>query len=155
MCVNKKFYTHYMDFSVVQRQHQISQPTDITAVILNEARALVKDIWDEKTPIRQIGLGLSRLTHEDVIQLSLFEDPKMEYYREWDRKYDEDKSLNEDAKMLAYERKWFLRRLTMVCSNVLKSFEGFAALIISVKISLNIFRNSFFLNRKITAAPAR
>ena len=98
-------FIKYMDFSVVQRQHQISQPTDITAVILNEARALVKDIWDEKTPIRQIGLGLSRLTHEDVIQLSLFEDPKMEYYREWDRKYDEDKSLNEDAKMLAYERK--------------------------------------------------
>lgn len=32
------------DFSVVQRQHQISQPTNITAVILNEARALIRDI---------------------------------------------------------------------------------------------------------------
>lgn len=98
-------FVKYKDFSVVQRQHQISQPTDITAVILNEARALVKDIWDGESPIRQVGLGLSKLTHEDAIQMSLFEDPKMEYYREWDRKYDEEKAENEDARMLAYERK--------------------------------------------------
>ena len=98
-------FIKYKDFSVVQRQHQISQPTDITAVILNEARALVKDIWDGESPIRQVGLGLSKLTHEDAIQMSLFEDPKMEYYREWDRKYDEEKAENEDARMLAYERK--------------------------------------------------
>lgn len=98
-------FIKYKDFSVVQRQHQISQPTDITAVILNEARALVKDIWDGESPIRQVGLGLSKLTHEDAIQMSLFEDPKMEYFREWDRKYDEEKADNEDARMLAYERK--------------------------------------------------
>ncbi|MGM9786104.1 MAG: DNA polymerase thumb domain-containing protein [Candidatus Cryptobacteroides sp.] len=98
-------FIKYKDFSVAQRQHQISQPTDITAVILNEARALVKDIWDGESPIRQVGLGLSKLTHEDAIQMSLFEDPKMEYYREWDRKYDEEKAENEDARMLAYERK--------------------------------------------------
>ena len=98
-------FIKYKDFSVVQRQHQISQPTDITAVILNEARALVKDIWDGESPIRQVGLGLSKLTHEDAIQMSLFEDPKMEYYREWDRKYDEENAENEDARMLAYERK--------------------------------------------------
>ena len=83
----------------------MSQPTDITAVILNEARALIRDIWDGGSPIRQIGLGVSKLTHESVVQMSLFEDPNMEYYREWDRKYDEDKSRNEDARMLAYERK--------------------------------------------------
>ena len=37
--------------------------------------------------------------------MSLFEDPKMEYYREWDRQYDEQKAKAEDARMLAYERK--------------------------------------------------
>ena len=37
--------------------------------------------------------------------MSLFEDPKMEYYREWDRKFDEQRALSEDARMLAYERK--------------------------------------------------
>ncbi len=60
---------------------------------------------DGVTPIRQVGLGVSRLTHESAVQMSLFEDPKMEYYREWDRQFDEDRARYEDAKMLAYERK--------------------------------------------------
>ena len=50
-------------------------------------------------------MGVSKLTHENAVQMSLFEDPKMDFYREWDRKYDEEKSLNEDARTLAYERK--------------------------------------------------
>ena len=50
-------------------------------------------------------MGVSRLTHESAVQMSLFEDPKMEYYREWDRQFDEDRARYEDAKMLAYERK--------------------------------------------------
>jgi hypothetical protein len=82
----------------------MAQPTNITAIILNEARALIRDIWDGESLIRQIGLGVSKLTHESAVQMSLFEDPKMDFYREWDRKYDEEKSQNEDAKTLAYER---------------------------------------------------
>jgi len=57
------------------------------------------------TPLRQVGLGVSKLTHETVEQMSLFEDPKMEYYREWDRQYDAERSQAEDARLLAYERK--------------------------------------------------
>ena len=52
-----------------------------------------------------MGLGVSRLTHESAVQMSLFEDPRMAYYREWDRQFDEERSRYEDAKMLAYERK--------------------------------------------------
>ena len=52
-----------------------------------------------------MGLGVSKLTHESYEQMSLFEDPKMEYYREWDRQYDEQRAQAEDARMLAYERK--------------------------------------------------
>ena len=63
------------------------------------------EVWDGVTPLRQVGLGVSKLTHESAIQMSLFEDSKMEYYREWDRQFDEDRSRYEDAKMLAYERK--------------------------------------------------
>ena len=37
--------------------------------------------------------------------MSLFEDPKMEYYREWDRQYDAERAQAEDARLLAYERK--------------------------------------------------
>ena len=94
----------YRDFTTAQKQRRMSHPTDITAVILNEARRLVSDIWKVGFPIRQIGLGVSILTHEAGVQMSLFEDPKMEYYRDWDRRYDEEKSGNEDPKLLAYER---------------------------------------------------
>ncbi len=78
----------------MQKQRQTAQPTDITAIILKEARKMLSDIWDGKTPIRQVGIGLSKLTHENAFQMSLFEDPDMEYYREWDRLYDESNSKN-------------------------------------------------------------
>ena len=77
---------------MVQKQHQMEQPTDVTAVILNEARRMLDEIWDGVTPLRQVGVGVSRLTHESAEQMSLFEDPKMDYYREWDRQYDERKN---------------------------------------------------------------
>ena len=98
-------FIKYKDFSVAQKQCQISQPTDVTAVILNEARRMLSEVWDGWTPIRQVGLGVSKLTHENAVQMSLFEDLKMEYYREWDRQYDEEKAKAEDARLLAYERK--------------------------------------------------
>ena len=79
------------DFSVIQRQSQMEQPTDVTAVILNEARRLFAEIWDGETPLRQVGLGVSKLTHETYEQMSLFENPRMEYYRDWDRRYDAEK----------------------------------------------------------------
>ncbi len=93
-------FIKYKDFSVAQKQCQTDQPTDVTAVILNEARRMLADIWDGETPLRQVGLGVSKLTHESAIQMSLFEDPNMQYYREWDRQYDEKKSKSKDARML-------------------------------------------------------
>lgn len=98
-------FIKHKDFTVQQKQTSLSQPTDITAVILNEARRMLTEIWDGITPIRQVGLGVSKLTHESYEQMSLFEDPKLEYYREWDRQYDEQRAQAEDARMLAYERK--------------------------------------------------
>lgn len=102
-CVS--MFVKYKDFSVAQKQTTLEQPSDVTAIILNAARKMLTDVWDGITPIRQVGLGVSRLTHESAMQMSLFEDPKMEYYREWDRQFDEDRAQYEDAKMLAYERK--------------------------------------------------
>ena len=81
-------FIKYKDFSVAQKQCQTGQPTDITAVILNEARRMLAEVWDGVTPLRQVGLGVSKLTHETAEQMSLFEDPQMEYWREWDRQYD-------------------------------------------------------------------
>ena len=71
-------FIKHKDFTVQQKQTSLSQPTDITAVILNEARRMLTEIWDGITPIRQVGLGVSKLTHENCEQMSLFEDPKLE-----------------------------------------------------------------------------
>ena len=102
-CVS--MFVKYKDFSVAQKQTTLEQPSDVTAIILNAARKMLPEVWDGVTPIRQVGMGVSRLTHESAVQMSLFEDPRMEYYREWDRQFDEDRVRYEDAKMLAYERK--------------------------------------------------
>ena len=98
-------FIKYKDFTVMQRQCTLPEPTDVTAVILNEARRMLAAIWNGETPVRQVGLGVSRLTHDPCVQMSLFEDPQMEYYREWDRAYDEKAAQNEDARLRAYERK--------------------------------------------------
>lgn len=97
-------FVKYRDFSVAQKQRQTSRPTDVTAEILNEARVLISQAWDGVTPVRQVGLGVSKLTHGSVIQMTLFEDPKLEYWRQWDMEYDERMAAEEDARMLAYER---------------------------------------------------
>ena len=81
-------FVKYKDFSVSQKQCQLKQPTDVTALILADARRILAEAWDGVTPIRQVGLGVSKLTHEAAEQMSLFEDPKMDFYREWDRQYD-------------------------------------------------------------------
>lgn len=53
--------------------------------------------------------GFGRDSQHDFVVLMkqrfFRQDPKMEYYREWDRQFDEDRARYEDAKMLAYERK--------------------------------------------------
>ncbi len=76
------------DFEVHSRQCTMSQPTDVTALILNEARRMIPTVWDGVEPLRQVGLGVFKLTHE-AQQLSLFEDERIEEYRQWDREYDE------------------------------------------------------------------
>ena len=89
-------FIKYRDFTVIQRQCTLPEPTDVTAIILNAARAMLAEIWNGETPVRQVGLGVSKLTHDPYVQMSLFEDPRMEYYREWDRAYDERNSEPEN-----------------------------------------------------------
>ncbi|MCQ2147810.1 MAG: DNA polymerase IV, partial [Bacteroidales bacterium] len=84
-------------FEVRQRQNTMEQPTDITALILNECRRMLPDLWDGQTPIRLVGIGLTKLTHDKQYQLSLFEDEKMEYYRQWDRDYDAKMAVRDET----------------------------------------------------------
>ncbi|MGN0202765.1 MAG: DNA polymerase IV [Candidatus Cryptobacteroides sp.] len=92
---NVSIFVKDKDFLSRSKQHSLTFPTDVTAVILNEARRLLPEVWDGVTPLRQIGLGVSKLTHD--MPLSLFEDENMEYYRQWDAEY--------DRKMVEQEKK--------------------------------------------------
>lgn len=83
---NVSVFVKTKDFASRGKQHMMQIPTDVTAVILNEARRLIPEVWDGVTPLRQVGLGVSKLTHD--MPLTLFEDEKMEYYRQWDAEYD-------------------------------------------------------------------
>ena len=83
---NVSVFVKSNEFVTRSKQRTISIPTDVTAVILNEARRLIPEVWDGSTPLRQVGLGVSRLTHD--VALTLFEDEQMEYYRQWDADYD-------------------------------------------------------------------
>ena len=91
-------FIKYKDFTVAQKQCRLPRPTDVTALILNEARRMLDEVWDGITPIRQVGLGVSKLTHESAVQMSLFEDPKLDYYREGDRQYDERKARSKSSR---------------------------------------------------------
>lgn len=75
-CTCVSMFIKFADFSVAQKQCQLTQPTDITALILNEARRLLSEIWDGAAPIRQVGIGVSKFTRETAVQMTLFEDPK-------------------------------------------------------------------------------
>lgn len=97
-------FVKYKDFTTAQKQVGLPQPTDITALILAEARGLIAQAWDGVTPIRQVGLGVSKLTHDTAEQMSIFEDPQMEYYKQWDRDYDKKKAAGKDMRTEAYRR---------------------------------------------------
>ncbi len=96
LCSCVSMFIKFNDFTVAQKQCQTSQPTDITAIILNEARRMLSEIWNGETPIRQVGIGVSKFTHGEIIQMELFEDPKLNFYREWDRKYDQEYNEKEN-----------------------------------------------------------
>ncbi|MBE6244475.1 MAG: DNA polymerase IV [Bacteroidales bacterium] len=85
-------FIKFTDFSTLQKQCSLPQPTDITALILNAARGLLTEIWDGERPLRQVGLGLSKLSRDVAEQMSLFEDPLLDFYRKWDENYDKENS---------------------------------------------------------------
>lgn len=97
-------FVKYKDFTISQKQGGLSQATDITALILKEARVLLAQAWDGVTPIRQVGLGVSKLTHDTAEQMSIFEDPQMEFYKQWDKDYDKKKSAGKDMRTEAYRK---------------------------------------------------
>ncbi len=76
------------DFKNRSHQMTLEIPTDITTEVYDHARALFRELWDEKTPLRLIGLALSDIARDGGEQMSLFEDDKKERARKIDRAMD-------------------------------------------------------------------
>jgi DNA polymerase-4 len=64
----------WADFSTITRQFSLKQPTDQDGVIFSIAKGLFLEAWQDRRPVRLIGVGTSGLTSR-VHQLSLWETP--------------------------------------------------------------------------------
>lgn len=81
-------------FKNMSHQKRLSNATDITAEIYENARILFDELWDRVSPLRLIGVSLSDLTDEEFEQISLFENTdESEIDKEKEKK--KDKALDE------------------------------------------------------------
>lgn len=77
-----------LDFRTTSHQTTLFNPTDVTAVIAETAKKLLREHWDGKTPLRLIGVSLMRVSRDPLEQLSLFPDEKTEKARRLDKAMD-------------------------------------------------------------------
>lgn len=61
------------DFKYCGKQMNLISPTDITRQIYETACTIFDDLWDHKTPIRQLGVHTHKATHTSMYQYSLFD----------------------------------------------------------------------------------
>lgn len=61
----------YSDFRFISRQRVLPYPTNITKEIYDLGEILLEELWDSKTPLRLVGIGISQF--EDKKQPTLFE----------------------------------------------------------------------------------
>ncbi len=62
-------------FETRSKQIKVKHPIESTLTLFNEARALLKALWDG-TPLRHLGVATSALTRDDFVQYDLFEGAK-------------------------------------------------------------------------------
>lgn len=74
----------------VNKTHQMSlyNATDVTREIYECAIKLFDEMWDKKTPLRLLNVGLHNITREEYTQISLFDDEEREKNRKMDRLMD-------------------------------------------------------------------
>ncbi len=76
------------DFKDHSHQCKLAAPTDITAEIYHSARQLFEELWDQRTPLRLLGLSVTNITREEAVQLSLIPDRQKEKERKIDQAVD-------------------------------------------------------------------
>lgn len=61
----------YKDFRTGSRQRVLNSPTNVTKEIYDLGEVLLKELWDSKTPLRLVGIGLTQFG--ETVQPSLFD----------------------------------------------------------------------------------
>ena len=69
-CVTVHFRTH--DFRHTSHQMQLNRTTNITTEIFDAACRLLRESWDGATPLRQLGVQVTRLSSEPYCQFDFF-----------------------------------------------------------------------------------
>ena len=76
------------DFKNKSHQRQLFAPTDVTTEIYEISKALFKELWDGRTPLRLLGISLTNLTRDGEAQMSLFDEGDKERARKIDKAVD-------------------------------------------------------------------
>ncbi|MCH5213407.1 MAG: DNA polymerase IV [Oscillospiraceae bacterium] len=86
MCVSVKIRTN--EFKNRSHQTVLFEPTDVTSEIYEEAKRLFIELWDKRSPLRLIGISLSKIVFNENEQLSLIVDEKHEKHKKIDKAVD-------------------------------------------------------------------
>ncbi len=78
------------DITFHNRSHQckLENATDISEEIYETAAFLFEELWDTKTPLRLLNVGLSNVTKDSYEQITLFDTPEREKKRKVDMMMD-------------------------------------------------------------------
>lgn len=86
LCVSVKIRSD--SFRNQSHQRNLYDATDITSEIYEISKQLFKEMWDKHTPLRLIGISLSKVVYDAPEQLSLFVDEKKEREKKIDKTVD-------------------------------------------------------------------
>lgn len=90
LCISVKIRTS--EFKNRSHQCALGDATDVTSYIYSEAKRLLGELWDGKTPLRLIGIALTRIVRRGSEQLSLICDERSERGRKIDKAMDQIRS---------------------------------------------------------------
>ncbi len=62
------------DFQDRGCQRQLNSPTNVTTEIYHGACSVLEELWDKKTPLRQLGVRMSKVSKDNCRQYTLFDD---------------------------------------------------------------------------------
>ena len=86
MCISVKIRSD--SFKNRSHQQNLHEATDITTQIYEVAKKLFSELWDRRTPLRLIGIALTKIVYDAPEQLSFFVDEKKEREKKIDRTVD-------------------------------------------------------------------